>query len=458
MTFYDNEVSKNNEGKDAAMIEICPEENKKQKFGANLKIIGVGGAGGNAVNSMIDESDLDLDAFLVANTDAQSLSVSPVLTKIQLGSKITKGLGAGSNPDVGRRAAEEELDTLLQKVEGADILFLTGGLGGGTGSGALPVIAQAAKELGILTVAIVTKPFLFEGKRRAHIADEAIKALKSAVDTLIIVPNQRLLEIADEKISMLDAFCLSDEILKQAIKGISDIITKSGHINVDFADVRTIMKDMGMAIMGTGVASGADRARIAAQKAISSPLLENVSIEGARGVLINITGSADLGLYEINDAASLVYSMVSEDANIILGSVIDPSMGDEVMITVIATGFEEPVRKQSEARPAPVQQVVQQQKLVQEYQQPERVSKSISDYLRSDSELRSSAIQAARKEAAPATQVPFNAIKIATKQEDSMLGYDENDLDTPTFLRKKNEQEHEQRFVASGNDEEVSAG
>ncbi|MFH1831269.1 MAG: cell division protein FtsZ, partial [bacterium] len=327
------------------MIELCVEEEKKQQFGACLKVLGVGGAGGNAVNSMIATAETDGVEFITANTDAQALERSSAINKIQLGARITKGLGAGSNPDVGRRAAEEDVETIVKQIENTDILFLTAGLGGGTGSGSLPVIASIAREMGILTIAIVTKPFDFEGKRRQSIANNSIEQLKKAVDTLIVVPNQRLLEIVDAKISMLNAFALSNDILNQAIKGISDIITKPGHINVDFADVRTIMKDMGMAIMGTGRASGPDRAKKAALAAITSPLLENVSIEGAKGVLINITGNTDLGLYEINEAASAVYDLVSEDANIILGSVIDTSLENDIIVTVIATGFQQKERE-----------------------------------------------------------------------------------------------------------------
>ena len=323
------------------MIDFSLEEEKHEKLGASLKVIGVGGGGGNAVNSMIASSELDKVEFITANTDAQALSLSNAECKIQLGAKITKGLGAGSNPDIGRRSAEEDLESIVSNISDTDILFLTAGLGGGTGSGALPVIAQAAKDMGILTVAVVTKPFMFEGRRRLNHTQEAIKVLKQAVDTLIVVPNQKLLEQADPKISMLDAFALSDDVLKQAVKGIADIITKAGHINVDFADVRSIMKDMGMAIMGTGRAEGEDRARQACLKAISSPLLEDVNVHGAKGLLINITGNTDLGLHEINEAASLVHEMVSEDAEIILGSVIDSSMGNEIMVTVIATGFEQ---------------------------------------------------------------------------------------------------------------------
>ncbi len=327
------------------MFEMKLEEELLNTAGVHLKVVGVGGAGGNAVNSMMASGEMESVVFIVANTDAQALTQSPAHYKVQLGKKITKGLGAGSNPEIGRRAAEEDLDAIKELLKDTDILFLTAGLGGGTGTGALPVIAQLAKELGILTVGVVTKPFTFEGKRRAKLAEEALLNVKKAVDTLITVPNQKLLEIADPKISMLNAFALSNNILRQAIKGISDIITKAGHINVDFADVRTIMKDTGHAIMGTGRASGPDRARQAALLAISSPLLESGSIAGARGVLINITGNADLELQEINDAASMIYDMVNPEANIILGSVVDTTMGDEISVTVIATGLDELAQK-----------------------------------------------------------------------------------------------------------------
>lgn len=322
------------------MIELSMmEDENRYKFGASIKVIGVGGAGSNAVNSMVSSQEFQAVEFIVANTDQQALEQSPTPCKIQLGAKITKGLGAGSNPDLGRRAAEEDLETVTEKIRDTEILFLTAGLGGGTGTGALPVIAGAAKELGILTVVVVTKPFLFEGKRRLKYAEETIEQLRASVDTLIVVPNQRLLEISDPKISMLDAFSKSNEILKQAIKGISDIITKPGHINVDFADVRAIMKEAGMAVMGTGSAKGPNRAEEAALAAINSPLIENSSITGARGILINITGNIDLGLHEISQATTLISQNASEDANIILGSAIDTSLTDEIVITVIATGF-----------------------------------------------------------------------------------------------------------------------
>jgi cell division protein FtsZ len=268
-------------------IDFSVDEKKLLPGGAKIKVIGIGGGGNNAVNSM--KNDLLGIDFIVVNTDIQALETSPIETKIQIGRKITKGLGSGSNPDIGRRSAEEEITEIAELIADADILFLTAGMGGGTGTGATPVIARAAREAGVLTVAIVTKPFMFEGKRRLKQADAALEILKKEVDTLIVVPNQKLLELVDPKISMLDAFTLVNNVLKQAIKGVSDIITKPGHINVDFADVRSIMKGMGMAIMGTGRARGEGRAKEAALAAINSQLLEGASIEGAQGVLINIT-------------------------------------------------------------------------------------------------------------------------------------------------------------------------
>lgn len=382
------------------MIELNIEE-EKRKLGACLKVLGVGGGGGNAVNSMIASGELEGIDFVVANTDAQALDNSPAEGKIQLGAKITKGLGAGSNPEVGKRAAEEDLDAIVQHVANADILFLTAGLGGGTGSGALPVLAQAAREAGVLSVAVVTKPFVFEGKKRMRQACEAIESLREMVDTLIIVPNQKLLEIADPSISMLDAFAMSNDVLMQGIKGISDIITKSGHINVDFADVRSVMKDMGMAIMGTGRCAGEGRAHDAVLKAISSPLLENIGIDGARGVLINITGNNDLGLHEINEAVSVVYDLVSEDANIILGSVIDPNVGDDIIVTVIATGFDQ----------SPV------------------VNASSELFAHHDSEKVLAASEYHQAE--------------GSSPEEPKPVFDLNDVDTPAFLRKQAQEEVE---------------
>lgn len=315
-------------------------KNHETQGNAKIKVMGIGGAGGNAINSMIESKEFKDVDFLVANTDVQVLESSLAGEKIQLGKKITKGLGAGSNPDVGRKSAEEDIEIIKEQLLDVDIVFLTAGLGGGTGSGALPVVARAAREMGVLSVAVVTKPFKFEGRRRAMHAQQALEGLINAADTIIVVPNEKLLEISDPKISIIEAFAMSNEILKQAVKGVSDIIQKTGLVNVDFADVRSIMKEMGLAIMGTGRASGPERAKNAAIEAINSPLLENISIEGARGILFNITGNADMGLHEINEAAQVVHRLVSDDANIILGSVIDPSMGDEIMITVIATGLD----------------------------------------------------------------------------------------------------------------------
>lgn len=320
-------------------FDLLEEHNRLGK--ASIKVVGVGGAGGNTVNSMIEKGLNSEIEFIVANTDAQSLALSKAAHKVQLGVKSTKGLGTGANPEVGRRAAEEDIDKLLEIIGNADIVFLAAGMGGGTGSGAAPVIARALRERNILTIAVVTKPFVFEGRRRSKVAYEAVKALRSEVDTLLIVPNQRLLEISDNNVSMVDAFALVNDVLDQSVRGITNIITKPGHINVDFADLCTIMRDMGLAVMGTGKSSGEDRARKAATSAISSPLLENMSIKGAKGVLLNITGGKNLGLHEINEAASVIYNQADEDANIILGSVIDEAMGDEIIVTIVATGFDE---------------------------------------------------------------------------------------------------------------------
>lgn len=320
------------------MMDFVVEEKKEMLPGVTIKVIGVGGAGGNTVNSMIDAQFQGID-FIVANTDAQALGLSKAKHKIQLGVKSTKGLGTGANPDLGKRAAEEDLEKVMEYLEDADIVFLTGGMGGGTGSGGLPVIAQALKEKGILSIAVVTKPFIFEGKRRSQVAENSLSLLKKEVDTLLVLPNQKLLEVVDKKVSMIDAFAMINNVLNHSVKGIADIIAKPGHINVDFADVRAIMKDMGLAVMGTGCASGEDRAQIAAMEAIESPLLENMNIAGARGVLFNITGGPNLSLHEIHEAAKIIYEQADEDANIILGSVIDPELNEEVMVTVIATGF-----------------------------------------------------------------------------------------------------------------------
>jgi cell division protein FtsZ len=319
------------------MFEIVEHSNS---VSARIKVIGIGGGGSNAVNTMIGSKLSGVD-FMVANTDAQSLEASLAPVRIQLGGMVTKGLGAGANPEIGRRAALEDQEKIRDFLEGSDMIFITAGMGGGTGTGGAPVVARVAREVGALTVGVVTKPFIFEGKKRMRQADEGIEELKQCVDTLIVIPNQRLLSIAAKTTTMLEAFHKADDVLLQAVRGISDLIITPGLINLDFADVRTVMAEMGLALMGAASASGENRAIEAAQKAISSPLLEDISIQGARGVLINITGGPDMCLHEVNEAASMIQEEAHEDANIIFGAVIDENITDEIRITVIATGFGE---------------------------------------------------------------------------------------------------------------------
>jgi len=305
---------------------------------ALIKVVGVGGAGGNAINRMID-AGLSGVEFLAINTDAQVLEQNKAGVKIQIGKRVTKGLGAGANPDVGRKSIEEDADEVSSHLAGADMVFVTAGMGGGTGTGAAPTVAKLAKSQGALTVAIVTRPFDFEGKKRITRADDGLDELRKHVDTLITIPNQRLLAIAERNTLLTDAFRMADNVLYQATKGISDLITVAGLINCDFADVKTVMLEMGDALMGTGEATGEERAATAAHEAISSPLLENVSIAGARGVLINVTGGPDMTLFDVNDATSRIYDAAGAEANIIVGAVIDPHLKDTVRVTVIATGF-----------------------------------------------------------------------------------------------------------------------
>ncbi len=311
---------------------------KEQNLGAKIKVIGVGGGGSNAISTMIDLGLTGVE-FIAANTDAQALDKNPAGAHVQLGMELTKGLGAGANPDIGRKAALEDSSKLAEMLYGTDMVFITAGMGGGTGTGGAPVIANIAREAGALTVGVVTKPFNFEGKKRKKNADHGINELREAVDTLICIPNQRLLYIANENTSMLECFKKADEVLYQAVKGISDLINIRGLINLDFADVRTVMSSKGLALMGTGIASGENRAIEAARKAIASPLLEDVSIHGATGIIINITGGPDLTLFEVNEASSLITEEADEEAEIIFGSVIDEELKDEVRVTVIATGF-----------------------------------------------------------------------------------------------------------------------
>ena len=320
---------------------------------ATIKVIGVGGGGNNAVNRMIEHGVEGVE-FIAVNTDAQALNLSKAETKLQIGGKLTRGLGAGANPEIGKKAAEESKEQLEEVLQGADMIFVTAGRGGGTGTGAAPVIAQISKDLGALTVGVVTRPFSFEGRRRSTQAISGIDTLKSSVDTLIVIPNDRLLEIVDKNTPMLEAFREADNVLRQGVQGISDLIAKPGLINVDFADVKTIMYDKGSALMGIGVATGENRASEAAKKAISSPLLET-SIDGAHGILMNITGGMNLSLYEVQEAADLVTQSADNEVNVIFGSVINESLKDEIIVTVIATGFneiEESANKPQRQRPS----------------------------------------------------------------------------------------------------------
>jgi len=319
---------------------------------ATIKVIGVGGGGNNAVNRMIEHGVEGVE-FIAVNTDAQALELSQAELKLQIGGKLTRGLGAGANPEIGKKAAEESKEQIEDALQGADMIFVTAGMGGGTGTGAAPIIAQIAKEQGALTVGVVTRPFSFEGRRRATQAISGIEELKNSVDTLIVIPNDRLLEIVDKNTPMLEAFREADNVLRQGVQGISDLIAKPGLINVDFADVKTIMFDKGSALMGIGVATGESRAAEAAKKAISSPLLET-SVDGAHGILMNITGGTNLSLFEVQEAADLVTSAADEEVNVIFGSVINENLKDEIVVTVIATGFDESRTVENKPRQRPV--------------------------------------------------------------------------------------------------------
>jgi cell division protein FtsZ len=325
-------------GSDALRLKL----DETGRSGARIKVVGVGGGGSNAVNRMV-AAGLDGVEFIIANTDRQALQLNGAPNKLQIGSKLTKGLGAGADPNVGRQAALEDTDKLIEALDGADMVFVTTGLGGGTGTGAAPVIASLASELGALTIAVVTKPFKFEGRKRQMQAERGLEELRDCVDTVITIPNERLLATIARTTSLTDAFSSADDVLRQAIQGISDLILVPGLINLDFADVKTIMAGMGLAIMGTGLSEGEGRAMAAANAAISSPLLEDASVKGARGVIINVTGGPDLSLIEVSEASAVIQEAAHEEANIIFGAVVDPKMEGRVKITVIATGFDRPV-------------------------------------------------------------------------------------------------------------------
>lgn len=378
-------------------------------LGAKIKVIGVGGGGGNAVNTMISEGLSGVE-FIAANTDAQALKATLAPNKIQLGASLTKGLGAGANPAVAREAALHDSQVISEILDGSDMVFVTCGLGGGTGTGAAPVIAQIAKSMGILTVGVVTKPFSFEGKRRRQQAEEGLAQMKENVDTLITIPNQRLLTLATDQLTLIDAFRKVDHVLLSAVRGISDLINIHGMVNVDFADVRTVMAEMGMALMGTGESRGDNRAIIAAQNAISSPLLEDVSIEGATGILINITGTSSMTLYEVNAAATLIQEAAHEDANIIFGSVIDDTLGDKIRVTVIATGF----NRKTEAKIESL--------------------KSIPVMPKAEARMEAAqAVNLAVPEEAPISQ-PFGA---SSRPKRGMPLFEDESFEVPAFLRKQ---------------------
>ncbi len=370
---------------------------------ATIKVIGVGGGGSNAVNRMIEHGVQGVE-FIAVNTDAQALNLSKAEVKMQIGGKLTRGLGAGANPEVGRKAAEESKEQIEEALQGADMVFVTAGMGGGTGTGAAPVIANVAKELGALTVGVVTRPFTFEGRKRATQAASGTDSLKGSVDTLIVIPNDRLLEIVDKNTPMLEAFREADNVLRQGVQGISDLIAVPGLINVDFADVKTIMVDKGSALMGIGIATGENRAAEAAKKAISSPLLET-SIDGAHGVLMNISGGTNLSLYEVQEAADIVTSAADQEVNVIFGSVINENLKDEIVVTVIATGFDEAQLAEGKAKP--------------------RVN-NVNQMKTTHTERPREEQPATRRESQPAP-----SSKTTGQQE-------EDTLDIPTFLRNRN--------------------
>lgn len=390
------------------MDALSPGENFAQ-----IKVIGVGGGGGNAVNRMINEG-LGGVEFVSVNTDNQALMLSKAKTRVRIGDKLTRGLGAGGNPEIGRKAAEESADELYEVIRGADMVFIASGMGGGTGTGASPIIAQIAKELGALTIGVVTRPFSFEGTRRMQSAEAGIEALKSQVDTLIVIPNDRLLQIADKRASLQQAFSLADDVLRQGIQGISELITVPALINLDFADVRTIMSEGGAALMAVGRANGDDRARKAAEAAISSGLLD-VTIDGARGILFNITGGPNLSLFEVNEAAAIIKESAHPEVNLIFGAQIDENLGDEIRITVIATGFEQTrskVAKEQFFRPSvPVQRSPQ------------------------PTQPRQAQLPANPPQEQPLT--PPSPQPRPSPQEIPARVYDEDDIDIPTFLRKR---------------------
>ena len=397
---------------------------------AQIKVIGVGGGGGNAVNRMINEG-LGGVEFISVNTDNQALMLSKAKTRVRIGDKLTRGLGAGGNPEIGRKAAEESSDDLYEVVRGADMVFIACGMGGGTGTGASSVIAQIAKELGALTIGVVTRPFSFEGPRRQSSAEAGIEALKSQVDTLIVIPNDRLLQIADKRSSLQQAFSLADDVLRQGIQGISELITVPALINLDFADVRTIMSEGGAALMAVGHADGDDRARRAAEAAISSGLLD-VTIDGARGILFNITGGQNLSLFEVNEAAAIIRESAHPEVNIIFGAQIDENMGDEIRVTVIATGFEQSRAQRKLEAQLPQRQPISVQRPTQ--QQPPSPMQQSHPTQPQSAPQQPPTTTPEQNFAPPPPQVRPAA---PPPPDSAARVYDEDDIDIPTFLRKR---------------------
>jgi cell division protein FtsZ len=389
------------------LIDSVPES-------AEIKVVGVGGGGGNAIKHMIDSQVEGVD-FICANTDAQALKNFSGATLLQLGNGVTRGLGAGANPDIGRQAAMEDRDRIADVLKGADMVFVTAGMGGGTGTGGAPVVADVAREMGILTVAVVTRPFAFEGRKRATIAEEGIQNLKDRVDSLITIPNEKLLSVLGKTTSLLDAFKAANNVLLGAVQGIADLIIRPGMINVDFADVRTVMSEMGMAMMGTGSATGEDRARLAAEAAIHSPLLEDINLQGARGILVSITAGMDLQLGEFQDVGETIEEFASADANVIVGTVLDPDMGEEMRVTVVATGL----GSQAEAR-APETNSFGRRETPQR-----RVPGRDQDYRDYD--------KPAITRRAPVSQVEGSAARKIEQSQDGEMDY----LDIPAFLRRQ---------------------
>ncbi len=471
------------------MFEIADNTENTIEGSAKIKVIGVGGGGCNAVNTMI-KAGLTGVEYIVANTDAQALNANLAPTKIQLGVDITKGLGAGANPEIGRKAALDEYEKLTEVIDGADMVFITAGMGGGTGTGAAPVIAKLAKELGALAVGVVTKPFMFEGKKRMRQAKEGIAVLEESVDSLITIPNQRLLAIAGESLSLVDTFKKADEVLLNAVRGISDLINNTGHINADFADVTTVMANKGLALMGTGLCSGPDRAIKAANEAISSPLLEDITIDGATGIIINVTGNESLTMHEVNEAVTLIMEAADDEAEIIFGTVIDDTLEESVKVTVIATGLgglekvttknkpllqnkisesvtqvapqTETVEVKQEEIPTPVQEVApvvehrvsddlppvvnQKEEVTVEMKEEEEIppAEEVSPLIQS---IRSAAEKYEESSLPPKTSnaVKNNSSDISTSnraksiaEKLGLTGFDEEELDTPTFLRQEN--------------------